>query len=99
MPRAKHREKKVRTTVSLPRQLYEDARSVVASNAAPAESINGFFVSAIRAYVKLIRRRQIDARFAEMSKDSEYQREAGRISEEFSVSDWEAFDRAERDAQ
>jgi len=91
--------KKVRTTVSLPEQLYEEARSLVGTKTTPAGSINGFFVSAIHAYVNLIKRRQIDAKFAGMSQDTEYQKEAGRISEEFSQSDWEAFESAEKDAQ
>jgi hypothetical protein len=99
MPVTKRREKKVRTTLSLPERLYEEARSVVGTKAAPAASINGFFVSAIRAYVKLIQRKQIDAKFAGMSEDAAYQNEAGRISEEFSQSDWEAFERAEKDSQ
>jgi hypothetical protein len=91
--------KKVRTTVSLPEQLYEEARSLVGEKATPAGSINGFIVSAILAYVRLVKRRQIDAKFAGMSEDTEYQKEAGRISGEFSQSDWEAFERAEKDAQ
>lgn len=98
MAGASRREKKVRTTVSLPEPLYKEARSVVDAMAAPVGSINGFFVSAIRAYVHLIKRRRIDAQFAGMSADAQYQKEAARISEEFSQSDWEAFDRAERDA-
>jgi ribosomal protein L1 len=99
MPVTKRGEKKVRTTVSLPERLYEEARSVVDAKATPAASINGLFVSAIRAYVKLIQRKQIDAKFAGMSEDAEYQKEAGRISEEFGPADWEAFERAEKDAQ
>jgi hypothetical protein len=98
MPAAKRNEKKVRTTVSLPARLYEEVRSVVITKAASAGSINGLFVSAIRAYVNLIKRRQIDAQFARMSKDPEYQKDAVRISEEFSASDWEAFERAEKDS-
>jgi hypothetical protein len=99
MPAAKRNEKKVRTTVSLPAHLYEEARSVVVTKAAPAGSMNGLFVSAIRAYVHLIKRRQIDAQFAGMSQDPEYQKAAVRISEEFSASDWEALERAERDSR
>jgi hypothetical protein len=91
--------KKVRTTVSIPEQLYEEARSLVGEKVTPTGSINGFFVSAIHAYVKLIKRRQIDAEFAGMSMDTEYQREAGRISQEFSQSDWETFERAEKESQ
>ncbi len=99
MPGAKRKERNIRTTVSLPEQLYKEARTAVGARVTPAASINGFFVSAIRAYLKLIQRRQIDAKFAEMSSDAEYQQEASRISEEFSSSDWEAFERAEKDAR
>jgi len=85
--------KKVRTTVSLPQPLYEEARSCANSNLSPTESINGFFVAAIVAYVKLFKRKQIDAKFAAMSEDANYQKEAKLISEEFSRSDWEALQR------
>lgn len=97
MPVAERLEKKVRTTVSLPESLYEEARSFVNKKVSPAESLNSFFVAAVHAYVKLIRRKQIDARFAGMAEDSGYQEEARVISEEFSQSDWEAFERIEKD--
>jgi len=98
MPVAEHIERKVRTTVSLPEPLYEEARSFVNKKVSPSDSINSFFVAAILAYVKLIKRKQIDAKFAAMSEDSDYQKEAKLISEEFSQSDWEAFERVEKDA-
>jgi len=94
MPVAEMHEKKVRTTVSLPKPVYEEARSFVNSNAIPIESINGFFVAAIVAYVKLIKRKQIDAKFAAMSSDASYQKEAKLITEEFNQSDWEALEMA-----
>jgi hypothetical protein len=99
MPVAKmeRSEKRIRTTVSLPQPVYEEARSVVDSNASSAETMNGFFVNAIVSYLKLIRRKQIDAQFAAMSEDSDYQKDAKLISEEFSQSDWEAFDLAEKE--
>jgi hypothetical protein len=59
--------------------------------------LNSFFVAAVHAYVKLIRRKQIDARFAAMAEDRDYQEEAKLISVEFSQSDWEAFERIEKD--
>ncbi len=90
---ATKRELKVRTTVSLPKPLYEEARSVVAETAASADSMNGFFVAAIRAYVKLLKRKQIDAQFRPMAHDATYQKEAQLISEEFSQSDWEALEK------
>ncbi len=64
----------------------------------PSDSINSFFVAAILAYVKFIKRKQIDVKFAGMSEDSDYQKESKLISEEFSQSDWEAFERVEKDA-
>lgn len=90
-------EKKVRTTVTIPEPLYEEARTFVNSGISPADSINGFFVNAILAYVKLIRRKQIDAKFAGMAEDTDYQKEASLIAEEFNQSDWEAFESVERD--
>ena len=83
-------EKKVRTTVRLPESLYEAARSFVNKKASPAESMNSFFVAAILAYVNLIRRKQIDAEFSAMAEDSDYQKEAKLISEEFGQSDEKA---------
>jgi hypothetical protein len=94
---AKRSEKKVRTTVSLSKPIYEEVRSFVDKNVSPAETISGFFVSAIVAYLKLLKRRQIDAKFAAMAEDADYQKEAKLISEEFSQSDWEAFELAEKE--
>lgn len=89
--------RRVRTTVRLPRPLYEEARSFVQKEVSPAENINDFFVAAICAYVKLLRRKQIDSDFARMAEDADYQREARLIEEEFSPSDWEAFELVERE--
>jgi len=90
-------EKKVRTTVTLPKKVYDEARSCVDKNVGPAETIGAFFTAAIVAYLKLLRRKQIDAKFALMAEDSEYQKHAKLISEEFSQSDWEAFESVEKD--
>ena len=54
-------------------------------------SLNELFVSAIKAYLKMLRRRQIDAAFAGMAEDAEYQKEANLLTEEFEHSDWEAL--------
>jgi hypothetical protein len=89
---------RVRTTVRLPRPLYEEARQFVVKEASPAETINEFFVAAIRAYVKLLKRKQIDAKFARMAEDTGYQKQAKLIAEEFNQSDWEAFQIATEDA-
>src|ERR1700721_2587876 len=85
--------KKIRTTVTLPEPVYEEARSLIDSDTAPADSMNGFFEAAITAYLKHFKRRELDAQFAAMATDPAYQREAAAISEEFSESDWEAFEK------
>jgi hypothetical protein len=90
---AAKREPKVRTTVSLPKPLYEEARSAVAQQATSTDSMNGLFVAAISAYVKLLKRKQIDAKFRAMADDDAYQKETQLISEEFSQSDWEALEK------
>ena len=92
-----NRKEKVRATVRMPRPLYDEARHFVEKEVSPADSINDFFVAAICAYVKLLRRKQVDAAFSRMAEDVNYQREAMLISEAFANSDWEAFEAAERE--
>lgn len=89
---------RVRTTVRLPRPLYEEARCFVNKDLVPAETVNDFIVAAILAYIKLIKRKQIDAAFAGMAEDPDYQKEAELIAEEFANSDWEALLLTEEDA-
>jgi hypothetical protein len=90
---AQRGSEKIRTTVTLPKPVYEEARSLINSDAAPAESMNGFLEAAVTAYLKHFKRRQIDAEFAGMATDPAYQQEAESISEEFSESDQEAFEK------
>lgn len=89
------RAEKVQTTIRLPRPLYEEASSFVKSKVS-ARTLNDFFVTAIKAYVRMLKRRQIDAAFSTMAKDPDYQKEALKISEEFAESDWEAFQLSEK---
>ena len=82
------------TTVRLPRTVYDQAKRFVDSekqNTATFLSLNDFFVTAIQAYIKLHRRRQIDAAFAMMAEDADYQKEASLLTEEFEISDWDAL--------
>jgi len=81
----------------MPRPLYDEARDFVEKEVSPANNINDFFVAAICAYVKLLKRKQIDVAFGKMAEDVDYQKEAMLISEEFAQSDWEAFEIAERE--
>jgi hypothetical protein len=83
------------TTVRLPLPVYEQAKCFVNSErkhtAHATINLNDFFVTAIQAYVKLLRRRQIDAAFAAMAEDADYQKQARLLVEQFEPSDWEAL--------
>jgi hypothetical protein len=82
------------TTVRLPRPVYEQAKCVVdkeKGGAGPVVSMNDLIVLAITAYLKMYKRRQIDAMFAHMAEDADYQKDASLLAEEFAQSDWEAL--------
>lgn len=98
MPVMEHPEK-VRTTVRLPKPLYAEAQKFVDRRDTPLSTINDFFIAAIRAYVKLMDRKRIDAGFARMAEDTEYQKEARLIAEEFSQSDWEALETIDKEQE
>jgi hypothetical protein len=89
-------KKRVRTTVRLPQPLYDQAKDFVDQEIVTAENINDFFVTAIGAYVEMLRRKQIDADFARMANDPHYKAISKQLDKEFAVSDWEAFAAAER---
>lgn len=91
----RHRAGKVQTTLRVPSPLYEQARACVEQGVTTAKTINDFFVAAIEAYTKILRRRRIDREFAPMAEDANYQQEAQLVAEEFSQSDWEALEAAE----
>jgi len=93
----KERNRKVQTTVRLPRTLYEQAKGVVEDRNSEIDSFNDFLVAAITAYLKMLKRRRIDAAFCGVAEDTDYQKEALLISEQFAGSDWEALEIAEKD--
>lgn len=90
---------KVRTTVRVPKLLYDEAEKIVHKNATPAATINEFFIAAICAYVKLVKRRQIDAAFTGMAEDADYQKQVRLVNEKFSETDWEAFEAVVHDGE
>ena len=94
---AESNSEKVRKTVRLPRRLYDEAESFIERRIAPAENFNDFLVAALLAYVRLLKRKQVDAAFAGMAEDADYQKESRLIVEEFSPSDWEAFASVEKE--
>jgi len=78
-------KKSVKAIVCMPLQLYGEARKLVDRKLVPADNINDFFVAAICAYVKSLRREQIDSNFANMAEDADDQEEARLIEAEFSL--------------
>ncbi|MFL6435984.1 MAG: hypothetical protein ACJ71Q_00260 [Terriglobales bacterium] len=89
------------TTVRLPRPVYDQAKCVVdkEKGGVGTISLNDFIVSAIKAYLKMYKRRQIDAAFAGMAEDADYQKEAKLLAEDFEHSDWEALRLEELDLE
>lgn len=77
------------TTVRLPRHVYDRAKSVVVQS--QASSFNEFVVQAIEEKVRRLTEAEIDAAFAQMAHDPEYQRESVVQAREFEKGDWEAF--------
>lgn len=78
------------TTIRLPKDLYEQARTAVRETGA-ASSINDFLVEAVEEKLRQLQEQEIDRAFAEMGTDEEYQREAVALSRSFEKSDWEAY--------
>ena len=82
------------TTVRLPRPVYDQVKCVVdkeKGRIGTRISLNDLIVTAITAYLKMYKRRSIDAAFASMAEDADYQKEANLLAEEFEHSDWEAL--------
>lgn len=80
----------VRTTLALPIELLEAADRAVRKG--KAKSRNEFVTQALRRELAAQKRAEIDAAFASMADDIEYQAEAAMISNEFVKADWEAFE-------
>ena len=78
------------TTVRLPKELYEQARTAVKQSGA-ASSINDFFIEALREKLCELREQEIDRAFAAMGNDQEYQTESVALARSFAESDWEAY--------
>ncbi len=83
----------VRTTLSLPAELL--AAVDVAVREGRARSRKELVSRAIRRELAAQERVRIDAAFATMANDPQYQRESLLIAEEFESADWEALRHAE----
>lgn len=54
-------------------------------------SLNDLMISALKDYLRMMRRAEVDAGFAEMANDPDFQRETEQIMKEFEYADAEAF--------
>lgn len=86
-----------RTTLTLPIQLLEATDLMVKSG--KVKSRNEFVAQALRKELAAQRRSEIDAAFAEMASDSEYQAEALQVDREFTAASWEALQLVEEPSQ
>jgi len=77
-------------TVRFPRRVYEQARAAVKKTHA-ASSLNEFFVQAVEKKLQELSEAEIDAAFAQMAADEDYQRDSVAIARGFESSDWEAL--------
>ncbi|PSB02425.1 CopG family transcriptional regulator [Merismopedia glauca CCAP 1448/3] len=79
----------VRTTLTLPSELLKDTDLAVSQG--KAKSRNDFVAQALRHELAALRRAEIDAAFAPMADDAEYQAEALQIEAELATASWEAL--------
>lgn len=84
-----HRKEYQNTTVRLPKRVYDLAKTAVAKSEA-ASSFNDFVVQAIEQRLRQLTEAEIDAAFAHMADDLDYQHDALAMAHEFEKSDWEA---------
>ncbi len=79
---------KIQKTIRLPKPLLEEVEQMIKC-CRREESTNDFIVKSMHLRITLLKRKELDAKFSEMSKDRDYQRDAQLIAEEFESSDWE----------
>jgi metal-responsive CopG/Arc/MetJ family transcriptional regulator len=82
-----------RTTLTIPSDLL--ARADQAVREGKARSRNSLVAAALQHELEALDRAEIDAAFAPMADDLEYQTEVRQIAEEFALSDWEALEQSE----
>jgi hypothetical protein len=81
---------KIQRTIRVPKALFDEVERLIKS-CGRSESMNDFVVKSMKMRVNALKRRELDAKFSEMSKDTDYQKAAQLMAEEFESSDWEAI--------
>jgi len=83
------------TTVRMPKKVYECAKTAV-DRLSDVSSLNEFVVEAVVEKLQTLKEAEIDAAFAKMATDLDYQRDAIALTREFETSDRDALEAAER---
>jgi hypothetical protein len=78
------------TTVRLPRRVYDQTKIAIQRSEA-ASSFNEFVVQAITEKLHALTDSEIDAEFARMASDPDYQCDSSALAKEFERSDGEAW--------
>ncbi len=79
---------KIQKTIRFPKLLLEEVEQMIRSRQR-GESTNDFIVKSMQLRISIIKRKELDAKFSGMSRDTDYRREAQLVAEEFESSDWE----------
>jgi len=88
------REERVRTTIDIPQQLWEKVKAAIKNR--EIKSQNAFIIQALEVYLQQLEETWIDEEFTRMKSDEIYKAMNLQIVEEFSHSDWEAFQSNEK---
>lgn len=84
-------EKTMPTTVRLPGALLEETKELLASGITGITTMSGLIAGALEAYIKIIRKEQIDRAFLRAAEDGQYQRLAREVNEMFAITDRETL--------
>jgi hypothetical protein len=79
---------KIQKTIRFPKPLLEEMEQMIRC-CRRGESTNDFIVKSMQLRISILKRKELDAKFSGMSKDTHYQREAQSVAAEFESSDWE----------
>jgi hypothetical protein len=77
------------TTLRVPKRVYELAKDAIRRS--QQSSFNEFVVQAIEEKLRRMTEAEIDAAFASMADDADYQGAAVAMAREFETSDWQAM--------
>jgi hypothetical protein len=79
------------TTVRLPGTLLEQAQELLASGVTGIATMSGLIAGALEAYIKMIRKDQIDRAFLQAAEDGQYQRLSREVNDMFAITDRETI--------